>query len=101
MAEDRSVLNTLAAITAVAVDNSDLEPRELMIARLAALAAVGAPPLSYLFNAGPAVDVGITLEDVQNLLIAIAPIIGTPGTVVAASNIEEALGFAVAIAEAG
>ena len=72
-----------------------------MIARLAALAAVGAPPLSYLFNAGPAVDVGITLEDVQNLLIAIAPIIGTPGTVVAASNIEEALGFAVAIAEAG
>jgi hypothetical protein len=73
-----------------------------MLARIAALAAVDAPPASYLLNAGTAMDVGITLEDVQGILIAVAPIVGTPRIVAAAGNLGRALGFAIALeAEAG
>jgi hypothetical protein len=43
---------------------------------------------------------GITLEDVQGVLIAVAPIIGTARSVTAAGNITRALGFAIAVLEA-
>ena len=99
MAGDTPVLDTLVAITAASVERCDLEPRELMLVRIAALAAVGAPPASYLANAGTASDVGITLEDVQAVLIGVAPVVGTPRTVSAAANITRALGFAIAAAE--
>ena len=100
MSEDRPLLDTLAAMTLASIESCDLDPRELMLARIAALAAVGAPPASYLLNAGTAMDVGITLEDVQGVLIAVAPIIGTPRTVAAAGNVARALGFAIAAIDA-
>ena len=96
MDEETPVLDTLAAITAVSIANSTLENRDLMLARIAALAAVDAPAISYLMNVGAAADSDITLDDVQGILIAIAPIIGTARTVSAATKITEALGFAIA-----
>ncbi len=100
MADETPVLDTIALMTASSVDACDLDPRELMLARIAALAAVGAPPVSYLANAGTAVDLDVTLEDVQGVLVAVAPIIGTALTVTAAGNIARALGFAIAAIEA-
>ncbi|AXJ10997.1 carboxymuconolactone decarboxylase [Arthrobacter sp. PM3] len=98
--EDTPVLDALADITAVSIERSTLEPRELMLARIAALAAVDAPPASYLLNAGTASEVGVTLEDVQGILIAVAPIVGTPRIVAASGNLAQALGFALAVVEA-
>ena len=98
--EDTPVLDTLAAMTAVSIEECDLDPRELMLARIAALVAVDAPPMSYLLNAGTAADVGITLEDVQGVLIAVAPVVGTPRVMSAAGNLTRALGFAILAAEA-
>ena len=95
MPDDTPVLDTLALMTAASVEACDLEDRELMLARIAALAAVGAPPVSYLLNAGTAVDVGITLEDVRGVLIAVAPIVGTARVMSAARNLTRALGFAI------
>ena len=100
MPEDTPVLDTLADMTAASIARSNLDGREHMVARLAALVAVGAPPASYLVNAGTASDVGITLEDVQGVLIAVAPIVGTSRVVTAGGNIARALGFAIAVAEA-
>jgi len=100
MSDDTPLLDTLAAMTAVSFEECELDPRELMIARIAALVAAGAPPASYLVNAGTASDVGITLEDVQGVLIAVAPIVGTARTVSATGNIARALGFAIAAIEA-
>ncbi|MFE4228977.1 carboxymuconolactone decarboxylase [Arthrobacter sp. NPDC056886] len=97
--EEAPVLAALADITAVSLERSTLNARELMLARIAALAAVDAPAGSYLLNAGTAMDVGITLEDVQGILIAVAPIVGTPRIVAAAGNLASALGFALAMAE--
>ena len=98
--EEAPVLAALADITAVSLERSTLNPRELMLARIAALAAVDAPAGSYLLNAGTAMEVGITLEDVQGILIAVAPIVGTPRIVAAAGNLASALGFALEMAEA-
>jgi hypothetical protein len=41
-------------------------------------------------------DAGVTVEQVQNILIAVAPIIGTPRTLDAALNITGALGVVIA-----
>ncbi len=98
--EDTPVLDTLAGITAVSIANCNLDPRDLMLARIAALVAVDAPAASYLLNAGTASDAGVTLEDVQGILIAVAPIVGTPRVMAAAGNITRALGFAIAVLEA-
>jgi hypothetical protein len=71
----------------------------LMLTRIAALVAVDAPATSYLLNVGPAVDSGLTLEDVQGVLIAVAPVVGTAHVVSAAVNIAQGLGFAVGLVE--
>ena len=98
--DDTPVLDTLAAMTAASLENSDLEAREHMLVRFAALIAVGAPAASYLLNAGTAAEVGVTLDDVQDVLVAVAPIVGTARVVTASAHIAEALGFAIAVAEA-
>jgi alkylhydroperoxidase/carboxymuconolactone decarboxylase family protein YurZ len=100
MPENTPVLDSLLALTAVSLEEGTLEAREHMLVRLAALVAVGAPDASYLLNAGAAADVGVTIEDVQGMLVAVAPIVGTPRVLAGAAGITTALGFAVAIAEA-
>ena len=96
--DDTPVLDTLADITAAAVEHNSLPPRELMIARLAALIAVDAPPASYLANAGAAADSGVIADDIQAVMIAVAPVVGTARVVSAGGKILRALGFAVAVA---
>ena len=94
------VSDTLLAMTAASLENSDLSPRELMIARIAALVAVDAPAVSYALNAVPATESGINLDDVEDILVAVAPIVGTTRVVSATANIAEGLGFVIALAEA-
>jgi hypothetical protein len=97
---DTPIASSLLAMTAAALEQCDLADREIMVARIAALAAVGAPPLSYSLNTGAAASTGLTLDDAQGILVAIAPIIGTARTVAATSAIAEGLGLAIALAEA-
>jgi len=99
MAAETPVLDTLAEINRSSIEHSHLMPRELMLARIAALAAVDAPPASYLANLGAAADSGITEQDVQDVLVATAPVVGTARVVAAAGNLTRALGFAIAVAE--
>jgi hypothetical protein len=49
---DSPVMDTLAAMTAASLENSNLDDRELMLVRTAALVATGAPAVSYLMNTG-------------------------------------------------
>jgi alkylhydroperoxidase/carboxymuconolactone decarboxylase family protein YurZ len=98
--EDGPVLETIAAMTEASLERCELPPDALLLVRIAALAAVDARPVSYLAHVGPALDAGVTVEDVQNVLVAVAPIIGTARVMSAAVNITEALGFAIAVVEA-
>jgi hypothetical protein len=97
---DTPVSDTLLIMTTASLDNSDLSPREFMIARIAALVAVDAPAASYALNALPATDSGITLDDVEDILVTVAPIVGTVRVISATANIAEGLGFVIALAEA-
>ena len=77
------LLATVLDMTEASVSRTNLSDRELMMVRLAALAAVNAPPASYLLNMAAVAAAGtdLTLEDAQGTLIAVAPVIGTPRTV--------------------
>jgi hypothetical protein len=97
---DTPLADSLIAITAASLERCDLPERDIMVARIAALAAIGAPALSYTLNAGAAALSGLTLEDAQGILVAIAPVIGTARTVAAAAAITEGLGLALALIEA-
>ena len=94
------VMDTLAVMTAASLEGSDLPLREFMIARIAALVAIDAPAASYALNAVPATASGIDLDDVEDILVAVAPIVGTARVVSAAANIAGGLGLVVAMAEA-
>jgi alkylhydroperoxidase/carboxymuconolactone decarboxylase family protein YurZ len=97
---DTPVLDTLTDMIGASIDHNTLSPREFVLARLAALIAIEAPPASYLFQAKPAADLGITADDVQGVMIAVAPVVGAPRVVAASGNIMRALGFAIAVTEA-
>jgi hypothetical protein len=100
MTTETPVLDTLAEMTAASVEHNSLGARELMLVRLAALIAVDAPPASYLVNAGPAADSGLTVDDVQAVMIGVAPVVGSARVVSAGGKILRALSLAVAVAEA-
>jgi alkylhydroperoxidase/carboxymuconolactone decarboxylase family protein YurZ len=96
---DRPLRDTLIDMTAASVERTSLPDREVMLVRIAALAAVDAPPASYLLNLAVARDLGLTLEDVQGVLVAIAPVTGGPKVVAASGAILKALGFAIRVLE--
>jgi alkylhydroperoxidase/carboxymuconolactone decarboxylase family protein YurZ len=100
VASDTSVLDTIVDLTAVSVDHSSLPTRDFMLVRLAALIAVDAPPASYLANAEATEKSGITADDIQEVMIAIAPVVGTARVVSAAGKILRAMGLAIAVGEA-
>ena len=92
---DTPVLDLLVSMTADSLEASSLDSDELMLVRLAALVAADAPPASYVLNLGAAIELGFELEDVQGVLAAIAPIVGTARIATATGNIVRALGFAL------
>jgi hypothetical protein len=71
-----------------------------MLVRLAALIAVDALTASYLANAEAAADSGLTADDIQAVMIGVAPVVGTARVVSAGGKILRALGLAVAVADA-
>ena len=93
------VLDLLANMTADSVAASELDADTLMLVRIAALAAVDAPPVSYLLNLGAASEVGVDAEQVRGVLVAIAPIVGTARIASATGKIAEALEVAIEVAE--
>ncbi len=95
---DTPVLDLLTDMTTASIERSELDPKTLMLVRLAALAAVDAPPVSYLTNLAAGSEV-IEPEDVQQVLIGIAPVVGTARVASAGGNIVRALGFAIAVAD--
>ena len=99
MSTDNPVLDTLTDMTAASVDHNSLSPREFMIARLAAMVAVDAPPISYFVSAAVIEESGMTAEDIQGVMIAVAPVTGAPRVMSAGGHILRALGIAVAVAE--
>jgi hypothetical protein len=93
------VLDLLASMTASSLEATSLDAERLMLVRLAALVAVDAPAASYLLNLGPASDSGVDVMDIQGVLTAVAPIVGTARVASATAKMVEALGVALDLAD--
>jgi alkylhydroperoxidase/carboxymuconolactone decarboxylase family protein YurZ len=98
---EQPVLDVLVAMTAASLERTTLDPQTLMLVRLAALVGAGAPPLSYALNLRVAGEVGVSTEQVESVLAAVAPVVGGPRVVAAAGNILRAVGIAIAVSEEG
>ncbi|MFF4501431.1 carboxymuconolactone decarboxylase family protein [Streptomyces sp. NPDC001401] len=99
-ASETPVLDTLAAMTVDSIERCGLAPDMFMLTRIAALAASDAPPISYVAHIDPALQAGLTPDQLQDVLVAIAPIVGTARVMTAAGNIATAMGIAIAVADA-
>ena len=99
MTEGTPVLDTLARMNEGVLERSGLEPETFMLVRLAALAASGAPPASYLLNLEMAAEIGMSPVKVQGVLVAIAPVVGGAAVAAAGASITRALGMALDISE--
>jgi alkylhydroperoxidase/carboxymuconolactone decarboxylase family protein YurZ len=70
-----------------------------MLVRIAALVAVDAPPASYVMNMRAAGESGVSADEVQDVLAAVAPIVGTTRVVSAGGKMVRALGLKSALGE--
>src|SRR6516165_10759824 len=100
VSDDNPVLETLTDVTAASVEHNNLSARDFMLTRLAALIAVDAPPISWIANAPAITEAGLTLDDVQGVMIAVAPVVGTTRVMSAGGHILRALGMAIAVSDA-
>lgn len=96
---DSPILSLLAGMNAAGIAASSLDPQTMMLVRMAALVAVDAPPVSYLLNLEMAGEVDVDAEQVQGMLAAIAPVVGSARVASAASKMVRALGLEIELAE--
>jgi 4-carboxymuconolactone decarboxylase len=74
-------------------EDSGLDPRSFALVKVAALIALDAPPASYLWQVGNAMDAGVTAADLMGVLLAVAPQVGLPKIAAAAPELMLALGL--------
>lgn len=89
------VLDLMALMTAASAEASSLDAETFVLVRLAALAAVDAPAVSYALNLGVAAELDIDPERVRGVLAAIAPIVGTARIASASTKIVDVLAVAI------
>ena len=93
------ILDLLTNMNLAGVEASTLDAQSLMLVRLAALVAVDAPPVSYLLNLKMAGEVDVDASQVEGMLAAIAPIVGSARVASAAGKMVRALGLEISLAE--
>lgn len=95
------VLEQLAEMHLNTLERSGLDETTYHLVRLAALVAMDAAPVSYLINLGVAAEAGVTLEQAQGTLVAIAPVVGGARIASAAGKLLRAYGLAEALEDEG
>ena len=83
---EAAVLETLADMNLDTSELSGLDEKTYMMVRIAGLVAMDAPPASYIINVDAAVDV-LEPGDLQGILVALAPVVGSARIASAALNI--------------
>jgi alkylhydroperoxidase/carboxymuconolactone decarboxylase family protein YurZ len=95
------VLDTIAAMNLASLEQvTGLDPQTVVLVRFAALVALDAAPLSYLTHLAVGQEAGLNAEQVEDVLLALAPLVGSARVVSAGSKIARALGIAVLGTEA-
>ena len=76
-------------------ERTHLDGRTFALVKIAAIIALDAPPASYAWQIGNALEEGVTPEDMLGVLVAVAPQVGGPKVIAAAPEIMVALGLAL------
>ncbi len=92
---DRDILETAIGLREVGREVTGLDARTFALVKIAALIALDAPPASYAWQIGNALEEGASPEDILGVLRAVAPQVGGPRIVAAAPEIMLALGLAL------
>ncbi len=98
-ASESPILDLLATMNLAGIEASTLDAESLMLVRMAALVAVDAPPVSYMLNLQMAGDVDVDAAQIEGMLAAIAPIVGSARVASAAGKMVRALGLEISLAE--
>jgi len=94
-AGDMTMLEQALGMREAVRESTGLDPRTFALVKIAALVALDAPPASYAWQVGNALDEGASPEDILGVLRAVAPQVGGPRVVAAAPEIMLALGLAL------
>jgi alkylhydroperoxidase/carboxymuconolactone decarboxylase family protein YurZ len=92
---DTTLLEEALGLREAQMEANGLDPRTFALVKIAALIALDAPPASYAWQVGNALNDGATPEDILATLRAVAPQVGGPRVVAAAPEIMVALGLAL------
>jgi alkylhydroperoxidase/carboxymuconolactone decarboxylase family protein YurZ len=92
---DLEILDAAIGLRDVSRESTGLDGRSFALVKIAALIALDAPPASYAWQIGNALDEGATPEDILGVLRAVAPQVGGPRVMAAAPEIMLALGLAL------
>ena len=92
---DVTLLDEILGLREVELEASTLDSRTFALVKIAALIALDAPPASYVWQVGNALNDGASPEDILAVLRAIAPQVGGPRVVAAAPEIMLALGLSL------
>jgi 4-carboxymuconolactone decarboxylase len=88
------VLEAVAHMNAGFMGSAELDEKTVLLIRFAALVALDAPAQSYLVTLAVAEQSGVTPQAVQAALIALAPVVGGPRVVSAATKMTQAVQIA-------
>jgi 4-carboxymuconolactone decarboxylase len=86
---DAAVLEALTETSLNTLEQSGLDLKTYTMIRIAALVAVDAAPVSYAITVEAAMDV-LEPEDVESVLVALAPVVGCARIAAASSNFLDA-----------
>src|SRR5271155_3057456 len=92
---DLDILEEAIGLRELSREAGGLDARSFAPVKIAALIALDAPPASYAWQIGNALDEGVTPEDVLGVLRAVAFQVGAPKVVAAAPEIMLALGLSL------
>jgi 4-carboxymuconolactone decarboxylase len=90
---DPTILDAAIGLRDLGREGTGLDARTYALVKIAALIALDAPPVSYAWQIGNALEEGATPEDILGVLRAIAFQVGGPKVVAAAPEIMLALGL--------
>lgn len=90
---DSTIDGPLRTIQLANIAESQLDPRTHALVRIAALATLGASPVSYAWQVQFAEESGVAPEEMLGVLVALTPTIGMVRVVSAAAEIAYAMGL--------
>jgi alkylhydroperoxidase/carboxymuconolactone decarboxylase family protein YurZ len=94
-AGDVDMLEVGIGLRELSLESTGLDSRTFALVKIAALIALDAPPASYAWQIGNALEDGASPEDILGVLRAVAPQVGGPKVIAAAPEIILGLGLAL------